>query len=798
MRCALAQPDALSASASHRQAEDSARLKPSRCNAAAHRKHGIVFAPGLRCARSEGAKLSPHHKKDPTITMHKRELAVRTSTPSGAAATGAISSADDSTVQRSPSDHGVAAFEARKASCRLFARKIPHRIRPLTHLGFLTVCVSLGLLEGVAGADEAPSEPGDVGVDDGRDVTSPTAAAAGADVIIAAAPTWCTTIAPDVLKRHESFNLTATSINERAEKEGLDESKVAWSACIAPNAPRRRKWVATWRQQMVNETGLTAQQNAEYLEFSLLDSESQKARVSALCTKLEEPAASLSANLNRVARRNFLECPTDKIDELLWSIARTQKSFPGPIASAMFVTTCTRGFRPRDTGDGYLTGYAPEFAMCSHEISRLNRQAFIADLKAQGASSLELLLGTKDFTALQRRTSIVVDAFAKFIKRAPALESILYTAPEAGFSEWSKEADRWSAPLSLALDYELKFERSKESKKALATAFAGCEAPLRKNFANFLASKRPTTATAVRAAASSAIGSALLEALATCDQIEGREVAAYAISEHVLSSTHPNVGRSWSTLGPHYAAYASAVKALEEVKRDQPNFPLSGLSLDKTPGPSRSLTHETMNLFQRKGGSISGGSWTDLDTKSESHASESDGEIATVSPSKDGVVIKFKSVSWQEPTQKCVDTKKVDRIEWSNGSGHVIYEAKCWSTGSESHTSTLNPISMSAALAEGLAPGMFVRILYQNGNGGLPGPGYVFEGYGDKTRKRLLYALGSSLTPTSGGTVAATPEPASVGQAAVAPETPKGKARGAAAKPAGAKGAKGGKRSSKR
>ncbi|HET9625803.1 MAG TPA: hypothetical protein VFP84_30780 [Kofleriaceae bacterium] len=589
----------------------------------------------------------------------------------------------------------------------------------------------------------------------GEEIYAP---AAGADVIRAAPPTWCGSTNKADMPRDapESFYEPVSIVGQVRDSLGhqgfvtLDvERRIAWSACLAPNSKVRQQWVASWRQAMVNTSGMTAQDNADWLALLMMSPGKLDAHEQGLCTKLADSDRSpLEAQVISAARRALLGCKDPSPgDEAAWSVARRKAAFPNQVVGLAFVINCLE-VRAEDLGldEPHLlnSNRLARFATCGHDARALDKAAFAADLKALRVDAVERIEAIQQFDLAKLFIAQLTAGYAKAIKRLPALDDVLYKAPEAGFAAWVKQATQWSAALALAEDAEAKYLGARGSKSALVKAFAGCGAPLRKGFTDYLRAAKPATAAQARAAAQAPIGVALLSALAACDAVEGRALVARAELQLMIDDSYRNAG-------PRAAAYAAALRALGDIEADQSKFPVHGNEFLLTAAVS-SDTNWAKDAFDQVHADADqavAGEWTDVEQVSKGdRPAPSDGQIDQITPSGNDVKITFKSVTWREAMLSCVTTNHIDRVEWNGNQAEVIYGRSCKPAGTEPRTSKLSAISVPAALATGLRPGMFARV-FAITDGGWRGkgarPGFVIEAYPDKTRKRLVYAAGAAL-----------------------------------------------------
>ena len=606
---------------------------------------------------------------------------------------------------------------------------------------------------------------------------APIKAAPGAEVVAIAAPTWCTNQPPKkpededgeharLLDDQIEEGVKRGDIPERMQGKTTDDTarEVVRLSCLDPSDPNLAKHAASWRQAMVNLMGMTAAENAAYLRLvSSLDRDKLAKKTEALCKRLADAKPSSAEDTVRIAARRWvLDCDNASKDddetgdersarketeEAAWSMAGRQAKLPGQLVTVAAVAKCLHA-EPKLPEKEFVmkSAYAATFVTCVHDLKTLDKASLLAELQADKVDPVEQLRALEAFGMVRRFAAQVTGIYANAAKKHPELVTILDKAPERGFSDWVTQAAAWKGPLDAATGYEARFYAVQTSKSAVVKAFAGCGAPTRKNFFDYLRSKKPKTAAQVRAIGRDSIGDTLGLAMVACDAAEGRGFAAEAMHDLMLADS--------PAPGPRSAAFTAAERALAEVESDQSNFPfkLSGFEpdrLDTRKGKDfAEVVFDRLKTDQDRFRPL--GTWTDVDKAGDDDGRESDGEILRVTKGKGGVVVSFKTVYWMEAMHICVDARprRVDYVEHENGDSVVHYVQTCSPAASEKRSSTLASVVIPEVLAVGLRPGLFARVRasdVETWREKGTRPGFVVEAYADKARKTLVYAVGAKL-----------------------------------------------------
>jgi hypothetical protein len=223
---------------------------------------------------------------------------------------------------------------------------------------------------------------------------------------------------------------------------------------------------------------------------------------------------------------------------------------------------------------------------------------------------------------------------------------------------------------------------------------------------------KPKTKEEVRDAVNDEVGQPVLKALIACDSLEQR----YDITDTEMKL----LGSGRVRRGPRTAAYWAAVDALGKIVEDKPKFLAKpqrfGVRLPELTGDDNWIHVAYESTFNQTS--------FDKDQK---------GQVAGVKAQNGGVVVSFKTQSWQEPTWNCRETNKIDRI---SADGRVEYRQSCVATGMETVHATPPTVWIRKDLAAGIAPGVTMEFRVDNkptygGKGGQP-HGFPLEVYAGK------------------------------------------------------------------
>ena len=166
--------------------------------------------------------------------------------------------------------------------------------------------------------------------------------------------------------------------------------------------------------------------------------------------------------------------------------------------------------------------------------------------------------------------------------------------------------------------------------------------------------------------------------------------------------------------GPRGQAAIAAVQKIKEIQQDNPRFASDG----------------NMMFFM---GTVGEG---DL-TVPGGRCAEGSSIVKSVAIAGDRATITFKPVTWKEKSYRCVDTSRVNRIDFS--SGRVFYVQSCTFLGWSKMSKTTPPLSTSAAYARHIAPGeLLVFGRRETTNTGLP---YLSFRDAEQTQLASVYGL---------------------------------------------------------
>lgn len=577
--------------------------------------------------------------------------------------------------------------------------------------------------------------------------------APGIETVVAEAPTWCEGAnRQDRPSGVNESNYVPQNLHSYVFREGIDRfgyvpdraaSIVAWSACLRPADKNRQRWIASFRQAMLNTNGMTVAENREHMKLLVMSEKAQDKLFNEACAKLDEqPTKTNDARTHRSVMISALGCPSAKREDggVIETIQHlgTLPEIKSQIALAVFVHQCLVG----DGADLYgeesalmHTGNLASYAFCQRDVQQLDRNKLHKEVDALKLTAPERVEVFRTFAAVARHTSWMTSAYKQQATKQPWIQALLFDAPRAGFDAWMKLYKANQAKVDMARAWETKFRLRSGSQAELKASFAGCVAPLRKALADYVKAKAPKTASAMRDVLADGVGHPLVVATAACEALQGERGLAIALQDLVLKS-------SLGIQGPRHQAYEQTVRKLAELAQDQPKFPLQVGSFhpDATTMGGSGWATSIVKSFAGGSGPMAG--WI-ADDQPSNRGKTPDGIVKSVVPKNGGVVVTFKTEKWNEPLVSCTSTNKVDRIDFIGGNAKVVYQQNCKPAGSEPRSFTLAPIWVPSAFASGLRPGLVARVFAVDAQDAAPG--LVVEAYADPQRTRLAYSLVTGL-----------------------------------------------------
>lgn len=611
-----------------------------------------------------------------------------------------------------------------------------------------------------------------------REITAEhrVAAAPGRQTVAPMAPTWC----PDENARgstayparddfmfndREGVALPAHAIvaELREGAEGWSEPRreivhrLAWSSCVLPKDQRRQQWIAIGRQILVNNYGMSEEDQRTQMAAALFTEAHLEHVRGDACAALEaQTSTDDTALVKRDVTQYNIRChdafwkrPQNpqavrrmKSSEH-WARTLRQPELPSELAKLAFVSRCLEvqiGSPPaRHTVADPAIAAASTY--CGNDARTLNRARIKSELTAEKLPPA-LLASALEMTSY---TLLIVDATLASVdaasKRAPWMADVLVKRPEAARAEWLRNYKGNKASIDLAHAYELKFEANSSSKSELQKVFAGCGKPLHENFARYVRSKKPRDIDQFMAAATDSVGHTLLTAVAACDAIEGRIAAASGARAQLLARAYP-------AHGPRAAAYLAASSQLAVLAGDRNDLPWSASQFTTS-------VHSTAAWAAAAYDRMGWGKWPVMGSFSNDRRQsdrgaqpyEADGDIQSITRKDGGYEVTFKQVRYRAAMEECKATNKLVRVEWSGASLNPIYATNCRITGYQTFVSQIAPIRIPEVMGAGLQPGMSLRVYthVHPAEKGRTREGFALEAYSDRSRKKLVHIFGVAL-----------------------------------------------------
>jgi len=303
----------------------------------------------------------------------------------------------------------------------------------------------------------------------------------------------------------------------------------------------------------------------------------------------------------------------------------------------------------------------------------------------------------------------------KLAAKDPDWKSILIDAPQKGAADWTAAAAKYKAELQRSAEFEqMMYGPSKK-------AFAGCEAPLKKDVAAVLKTlKRDTAKQLVEEMNAHPVAGLLFRRYHAC----------------VAGAGDPGVSAEMRRIkgirvlrGPRQAAYYATIDAIGKVRADRAKFAIEehdvGVSRDDV---LDQLAFDLAN--ETKHPSPGGGDY---------HIWEESGVVKSAAKGKDGLKVVFAVDKQQRYIEtNCTTTNHIIMFDHD---GQPIYYRKCKGSVQTVDVSP-NPINIPLHLVEGVAVGKLLSFGVSNSQErriSMP-----FEIYADKKGHKLVtwYGIG--------------------------------------------------------
>jgi hypothetical protein len=328
------------------------------------------------------------------------------------------------------------------------------------------------------------------------------------------------------------------------------------------------------------------------------------------------------------------------------------------------------------------------WAICKGDARGLDRKRFDQELAAAKIDPRHRLQAKLRFVNVQHQVNERAAKYDAEAKKDDGVAKAIDAIPTAAATKWREESAPQQA--ALAWTYKLVDEARANNKKLMN----GCDDELLTHLSAYLKAKAPATTDDLKAAFKDNLGSQLGSAAALC------VVRNEAAHQHwnALSS---GFAHRWGVRTMTWHALAST-KIEFDTKRG--NDPL-GL-----PKPVILYANGT--------------------------ASSSHGTIATLKETGDAIELTFKKETWTENV--CTAWKETDKIDsYDPKANKFIYRTVCVKTGTETRSSTAQPVTIEKRHAAGLKVGVAASFVRNS-----DGTGYPTAVYADAKRSKLVGAFG--------------------------------------------------------
>jgi hypothetical protein len=289
----------------------------------------------------------------------------------------------------------------------------------------------------------------------------------------------------------------------------------------------------------------------------------------------------------------------------------------------------------------------------------------------------------------------------------------LMDAADAGFKKWVADYQTFKPGLEDAKKF-LHIIESDDPRTA-----KGCSNTMRKHLGEYMKSRKAKTLEGAVAAMTDPVGLHMTLALASCDSVDKLPVETTAIFYKPYGDGL-SVIKMDTVRGPRYAQYTATLAALAEILSERPKFPVRKIE------PGWDKFHDLVERIKNdaiggKLGEIRGGS----------------GLIQSLTPSKGGVKVSFKSYKVKVDDVSCKATTKISRIYQD---GTVEYWQDCNVTGAHSETRKTEAIVVPKEQAAGLKVGYTLHFMaFTDGS---DRAGVPLAAYKDEKMKEMRSYLG--------------------------------------------------------
>ena len=550
----------------------------------------------------------------------------------------------------------------------------------------------------------------------------------GRDTVKPMKPDWCDGV--DMSDADGDVERTFSRV-ERTVASRWDQQRHLWIAkiaCMAPSDKKVQEAVAAWRQSWVNLVGTSEAEDRSLFKFRVSSDYEKQETEWCEGFKPEEEGSIRDKALYGALRMgtgcspqygptvypNATDLSAGDADETLgWWIDEYTEP-PSELARAVFVTSCLRNLphdaQWPDTSEPYNMA---RFAVCGADARRMDRAKLDKEIADKKFNHYAKINAIETFATAKAVYDYMATEYNKKAAKDAAYKTVLFDAPEKGWSDWDKTYAANKAVFDAARAYATKFYGPSK------TALLGCGDSFRKGLATYLKSKAPKTAEQAFNLAIDPIGYSIWSAMALCDALEARYTAAQF--EIDLFSSGQDSGPVGIQRGPRLAAYTAASKALADVLADRDKFPIKGnMFHPKVEQPTENLLHGAFDAAVNKG-FISANPAKDV--------------IQSVKKEKNGFLVTFPTRKRTVPNRVCV---RNGRINGWGINGEPIYDSDCHIEGTITLNNTVKPVVVPNEFGAGLKAGQFGEFLINEGTEPRQGiPRMVFAN--EKADKLLIW-----------------------------------------------------------
>lgn len=514
----------------------------------------------------------------------------------------------------------------------------------------------------------------------------------GVEVAKPEAPTWCegSGIALEKKEDYRRAERTLGSFhNNGGSGFGRNYDEVAKHSCAWADTEVAQKYVAAWRQDLMNNTGFTLAESAEVLAIALKDNGKAYATDFAMCKQQFAPKPGITGLANPAAYLiNTGICPTGWKGNIGLVGASSAYLLDRPGVATPLLRMLYQGACLTTTNKVSASLYAA----CQADAG-LTRDEVLKDAEARKFGPTQRLQVISYFNRMKRIEDAAKALWTAAVAKGGLCKTVLETAPKAAMEEATKELAQNAAAVELAWKVRDTIMEKPTGEVWNGTLKVGCDG-VRNAMKSFLATKKPKTKDdAQTALIMSSTGSLLLRTVALCDGAEGRKVRT-AFEGTLAASKAP-------IRGPREALRAgllSAYRANMSAYSCGDNFDENGI-LAKLDDPYLSTANQTWSSIT-KGPSVVDVSGTDRTQSLFGQAT-----VASVTKTPKGPKATFKKEWYWVQNMSCKNTS----FWYWDDLGRPVYHQDCKWTTADKYQSGFDPIVFDEAFADGLKAGSTIR-----------------------------------------------------------------------------------------